>query len=164
MASIARTSTDVFPSHFQKCKTMLSTRATYLEEQCRYSADNVTLDALRNVRKSLQTRRQHTIQQISTRANETPYNKFRRVSKTVRVIAAICLALKSYVKLDETKLWSLVEMDLFIRADIEDSLAFHRCMLSNLRLVSKTIRVRMFLVIDCKEEIVNTYKKRFTGI
>ncbi|XP_077984512.1 uncharacterized protein LOC144439121 isoform X2 [Glandiceps talaboti] len=53
-----------------------------------------------------------------------PIEKLQRVSRTVRVVAGICLALKSYVKEGETKQWSLVEMQLNLQADLKDSLAF----------------------------------------
>ncbi|XP_070553053.1 uncharacterized protein [Ptychodera flava] len=55
---------------------------------------------------------------------EKPFEKLQRVARTVRVVAGICLALKSYVKEGETKQWSLVEMQLNLQADLKDSLAF----------------------------------------
>ncbi|XP_071481272.1 uncharacterized protein [Diadema antillarum] len=79
------------------------------------------------------------------RPAESPRVKLRRVLKTVRVIAGICLALKSYVKEEETKQWSLHEMHLNLRADMEQNLAFDLIMFSKLRVTRGSEKLKTIL-------------------
>ncbi|XP_033111007.1 cyclic nucleotide-binding domain-containing protein 2-like isoform X2 [Anneissia japonica] len=107
-------------------------------ERRRYSVDlGLTLNSFRKARRSRPRRK--SIPQ--------PYAKFKRVSKTVRVIASICLALKSYVKVGETKLWSLVEMQLNLRADMENCVAFDRSMFANLRVDRGSEKLKSILTV-----------------
>ncbi|XP_011664543.1 uncharacterized protein LOC584085 [Strongylocentrotus purpuratus] len=79
------------------------------------------------------------------RPAETAREKFRRVCKTVRVIAGICLSMKSYVKDEATKQWSLHEMHLNMRADLEQNLAFDLIMFSKLRVTRGSEKLKMIL-------------------
>ncbi|PIK52297.1 hypothetical protein BSL78_10789 [Apostichopus japonicus] len=73
------------------------------------------------------------------------FRRFRRVSGTIRVIAGICLALKSYVKDGPTKQWSWVEMHLNLRSDMEKNLAFDPITFSKLRVTRGSEKLKSIL-------------------
>ncbi|XP_072040774.1 uncharacterized protein [Amphiura filiformis] len=81
----------------------------------------------------------------TTRTGESALEKFRRLCKTIRVIAGICIALKSYVKEGKTKQWSLVEMQLNLKADMEKALTFDPLMFSNLHVSRGSHKLKIIL-------------------
>ncbi|XP_038056651.1 uncharacterized protein LOC119728471 isoform X2 [Patiria miniata] len=82
---------------------------------------------------------------------ERAIERLKRISKTVRIVAGICLALKSYVKTAETKQWSLIEMHLNLRADMEKTLAFDPIMFSKLRVTRGSEKLRGILSAKSSE-------------
>ncbi|XP_041454073.1 uncharacterized protein LOC121407181 isoform X1 [Lytechinus variegatus] len=100
------------------------------------------------VRRARKERLKRLTQYRNTRFNrpaETAREKLLRVCKTVRVIAGICLAMKSYVKDEATKQWSLHEMHLNLRADLEQNLAFDLIMFSKLRVTRGSEKLKNIL-------------------
>nr|XP_054754835.1 uncharacterized protein LOC129260868 [Lytechinus pictus] len=99
-------------------------------------------------RRARKERLKRLTQYRNTRFNrpaETAREKLLRVCKTVRVIAGICLAMKSYVKNEATKQWSLHEMHLNLRADLEQNLAFDLIMFSKLRVTRGSEKLKNIL-------------------
>ncbi|XP_022103049.1 uncharacterized protein LOC110985907 [Acanthaster planci] len=91
------------------------------------------------------SRRLSTYLQNTDAGKERALERLKRISKTVKIIAGICLALKSYVKTAETKQWSLIEMHLNLRADMEKTLAFDPIMFSKLRVTRGSEKLRSIL-------------------
>ncbi|XP_050416599.1 cyclic nucleotide-binding domain-containing protein 2 [Patella vulgata] len=52
-------------------------------------------------------------------------NRFRHIARTVRIIASVCLGLKSYVKKKTSHDWSFIEMYLYVQKDMKDTLVFN---------------------------------------
>eukprot|EP00058_Branchiostoma_floridae_P015474 XP_002600962.1 hypothetical protein BRAFLDRAFT_79160 [Branchiostoma floridae] len=69
-----------------------------------------------------------------------PYEKFKRIAQAVRIITKTCISLKSYISGGETKEWSLVEMQLNLQKDFNQSLYFNRDMFSKLRVLLALLR------------------------
>lgn len=85
------------------------------------------------------------LQTAARRKGESAFQKWRRISKTIRVIAGICLAMKSYVKEGKTKQWSLVEMQLNLKDDMEKALHFDPLMFSNLHVSRGSHKLKIIL-------------------
>ncbi|OWF39611.1 uncharacterized protein LOC110464813 [Mizuhopecten yessoensis] len=64
-------------------------------------------------------------EKIPTEPTEKPYLKFRRIARTVRLLARILLALKSYVREPDRSEWSFMEMYLHVRDDLHKKVAFN---------------------------------------
>ncbi|XP_060065146.1 uncharacterized protein LOC132545480 [Ylistrum balloti] len=83
--------------------------------------------------KMLRSRRKHSLGNMSdtiaeycpTEPTEKPYLKFRRIARTVRLLARILLALKSYVREPDRSEWSFMEMYLHVRDDLHKKVAFN---------------------------------------
>ncbi|XP_033742593.1 uncharacterized protein LOC117329021 isoform X2 [Pecten maximus] len=56
---------------------------------------------------------------------EKPFMKFRRIARTVRLLARILLTLKSYVREPDRSEWSFMEMYLHVRDDLHKKVAFN---------------------------------------
>ncbi|XP_069131302.1 uncharacterized protein [Argopecten irradians] len=57
--------------------------------------------------------------------SEKPFVKFRRIARTVRLLARILLTLKSYVREPDRSEWSFMEMYLHVRDDLHKKVAFN---------------------------------------
>ncbi|KAI8495453.1 hypothetical protein Bbelb_269080 [Branchiostoma belcheri] len=80
-----------------------------------------------------------------------PYEKFKRIAQAVRIITKTCISLKSYISGGETKEWSLVEMQLNLQKDFNQSLYFNRDMFSKLRVTRGSEKLKKILAIPPTE-------------
>ncbi|KAL3880118.1 hypothetical protein ACJMK2_032387 [Sinanodonta woodiana] len=101
----------------------------------------------KGTRKKKDLRRGSTVTNLprSYITEESPRMKFQRVAKTVRLISGVCLALKRYVKKNETKTWSFMEMYLHVKADLHEQLAFNPHNFG--RIEPEMVRLRKLLAI-----------------
>ncbi|XP_071787067.1 uncharacterized protein [Asterias amurensis] len=98
-------------------------------------------------RRSKQSRHRRLSVYLQTFDNkkESAIERLKRISKTVKIIAGICLNLKRYVKKGETQQWSLIEMHLNLKAEMEKNVAFDPVMFSKLRVTRGSEKLRSIL-------------------